>query len=373
MAYLPAIGITPDSTCAAGALSTCGRMIHRRSKCASKEMVSGSPRCQCSWLTRRSIFARLRRGLEENIGLVQAKNIVALLVEGEGAKSVIQEIAKFGARHHRVWGDGMTMLSLVARLGPCLAETTLVYALAAAARTVAGNCAGQPMRHSPGRLNGEGYDEERLSEWMFHWAKVRHDEAAERTLLTAVGCGLSREALNRTVFGPIQERIYADGGHALDLSNKAFELLELIGWEYATEVLPLIVEHLTQSRSEEEQGTWRAPVDLVELIRAAEYALRKNQPSPWGGAVCKPDFCSQVLGEHPQAIIRAVVEALNHGAPPVELARHLTLAAAWRLARFPESNDIEDWFAPMHTFSFCNALHRVLARGETGMELVRGL
>ena len=93
----------------------------------------------------------------------------------------------------------------------------------------------------------------------------------------------------------------------------------------------------------------------------------------WTGAVCKPDFCSQVLGEHPQAIIGAVVEALNHGVPPVELARHLTLAAAWRLARFPESNDIEDWFAPMHTFSFCNALHRVLARGETGMELVRGL
>ena len=27
----------------------------------------------------------------------------------------------------------------------------------------------------------------------------------------------------------------------------------------------------------------------------------------------------------------------------------------------------------MHTFSFCNALHRVLARGETRPELVRGL
>ena len=287
--------------------------------------------------------ARLRRGLEENIGLVQAKAIVALLAEGEGAKSVIREIAKFGARHHQVWGDGMTMLSLVARLGPCLGETTLVYALAAAARTIAGSCAGQPVRHSPGRLNGEGYSEERLSEWMFHWAKVRHDEAAERTLLTAVGCGLTREGLNRMVFGPIQERIYADGGHALDLSNKAFELVEFIGWEYATEVLPLIVEHLTQSRSEEEQGAWRAPVDLVELIQAAEEALRKNPPRT-RGTVCRPEFYSQLLGEHPQAIIRAVVEAVNQGISPVEVARHLTLAAAWRLARFPESNDIEDWF-----------------------------
>jgi hypothetical protein len=314
--------------------------------------------------------ARLRRGLEENIGLVQAKSIVALLSEGEGAKNVLREIAKFGARHHRVWGDGMTMLSLVARLRPCLGETTLVYALAAAARTVSENCAGQPMRHSPGRLNGEGYDQERLSEWMFHWAKVRHDEAAERTLLTALGCGLTREGLNRIVFGPIQERIYADRGHALDLSNKAFELLEFIGWEYATEVLPLIVEHLTQSRSEEEQGTWRAPIDLVELIQSAEEALRQNPPRTREGVVCEPDFYSQVR-RTPQALW-TVVEAESRCSAG-EVARHLTLAAAWRLARFPESNDIEDWFAPMHTFSFCNALHRVLTRVDTAPELVRGL
>jgi nitrite reductase/ring-hydroxylating ferredoxin subunit len=318
-------------------------------------------------------FARLRRGLEENIGLVQAKNIVALLADGEGTRGIIRKLAEFGARHHRVWGDGMTMLCLVARLGPCLSETTLVYALAVAARTLAGNCAGQPMRHSPGCLEGEGYGEERLRDWMFHWAKVRHHAAAERTLLTAVAGGLTREALNRMVFGPIQERIYADGGHALDLSNKAFELLDFIGWDNATEVLPLIIEHLTESQSEEEQGAWRAPTDLVELIRAAEEALRKDPRRTRRKAVCKPDFYSQVLGEDPQAIVRAIVDALDRGVPPVELARQLTLAAAWRLARFPESNDIEDWFAPAHTFSFCNALHRVLARGETGPHLVRGL
>lgn len=318
-------------------------------------------------------FARLRRGLEENIGLIQAKSIVALLADGEVAKSVIREIAKFGARHHRVWANGMTMLSLVARLGPCLGETTLIYALAAAARTVAGNCAGQPMRHSPGRLHGEGYGEQRLSEWMVHWARVRHDEAAERTLLTAVSCGLTKEALNKMVFGTIQERIYADSGHALDLSNKAFELLEFISWKYATEVLPLLVEHLTQSQSAEERGTWRAPVDLVELIHGAEETLRKNFRPTRPATIGEPDFYNQMLGGEPQAIIRAIVEAVTQGVPPVEVARHLTLAAAWRLARFPESNGIEDWFAPMHTFSFCNALHRVLARGEAGPELVRGL
>jgi hypothetical protein len=138
------------------------------------------------------------------------------------------------------------------------------------------------------------------------------------------------------VFGPIQERIYADGGHALDLSNKAFELLEFIGWEYATEVLPLIVEHLTQSRSEEEQGTWRAPIDLVELIQSAEEALRQNPPRTREGVVCEPDFYSQVLGEHPQAIISAVAEAVNHGSagqsPTLDTRGGVALGA------FPQSN-----------------------------------
>jgi len=131
-------------------------------------------------------FARLRRGMEQSIGLVQVKNIVALLARGEPPHSIVREIAKFGARNHRVWKDGMTTLTPVARLSRWLGETTLVYALALAARKVAENCDGQPVRHSPGGLRGDSFDEAQLSRWMFHWPKVRRDDGAERTLLTAL-------------------------------------------------------------------------------------------------------------------------------------------------------------------------------------------
>ena len=333
------------------------------------------------WISRRPrqqadsafYFARLRRGMEQSIGLVQVKNIVALLARGESARSIVREIAKFGARSHRVWKDGMTTLTAVARLSPWLSETTLVYALALAARKVAENCDGQPVRHSPGGLRGDSIDEARLSRWMFHWAKVRHDDGAERTLLTALDSGQTREALNRLIFGSLQERIYADGGHALDLSNKAFELLDLIGWEHANEVLPLIVEYLTQSQSEEERGPWRAPRDLVELIREAEDDLLNHPPAVQPQGFCRPDFYLELLEEDPRAILSAIAAALTDGVPPVEISRHLALAAAWRLARFPESNDIDDWFGPMHTFSFCSALHQVLARGEAGVDVLRGI
>jgi nitrite reductase/ring-hydroxylating ferredoxin subunit len=318
-------------------------------------------------------FGRLRRGLEHSIGLVQAKNIVALLARGEPARRVVREIARFGAGNHRVWQDGMTALTAVARLSPWLSETTLVYALTLAARKVAANCDGQPVRHSPGGLRGESFDEERLSRWMFHWAKVRHNDGAERTLLAALDSGLTREALNRLVFGSLQERVYADGGHALDFSNKAFELLDLIGWEHAAEIFPLIVENLTQSQSEEERGAWRAPRDLIELIREAEEDLRNHPLTMQPEGFCPLDFYRELLREDPRAILSAISEALADGVAPVEIARHLALAAAWRLARFPESNDLDDWFGPVHTFSFCNALYQVLARGGAEVNVLRGM
>jgi len=333
------------------------------------------------WISRRPrqqadspfYFARLRRGMEQNIGLVQAKNIVALLARGEPAHCIVREIARFGAHNHRVWKDGMTTLTAVARLSPWLRETTLIYALTLAARKVAANCDGQPVRHSPGGLLGGRFSEERLSRWMVHWVRVRHDDGAERTLLAALDSGLTREALNRLVFGSLQERVYADGGHALDLSSKAFELLDLIGWEHAAEILPLIVEYLTQSQSEEERGAWRAPKDLIELIREAEEDLLNRRLAMRPAGFCPPDFYRELLKEDPCAILSAIAAAMTGGVPSVEITRHLTLAAAWRLARFSESNDIDDWFGPMHTFSFCNALYQVLARGGADANVLRGM
>jgi nitrite reductase/ring-hydroxylating ferredoxin subunit len=315
--------------------------------------------------------SRLRRGLEQNIGLIQVKSVIPLLAEG--AEEVIREIAHFGAWHHRLWREGMTMLAIVARLRPYLSETTLVYALAAAARSVAENCAGEPTRHDPGGLEGESFEEQQLNRWMFHWTNIRHAQGAERTLLTAVRSGFTKEALNRLIFGPVQVRIYADGGHALDLSNKAFELLDIIGWENAGEILPLVVEHLTDSRSEEEGGAWRSPVDLVDLIEEAEAKSANYAPKLDSAVQMSPKFFQEFLREDPRQILELLVDVLMRGAAPIEIARHLTLAAAWRLASFPESNDLDDWFAPIHTFSFCNALTQVLARGETGPEIVKGL
>ena len=87
---------------------------------------------------------------------------------------------------------------------------------------------------------------------------MRHREAAERTVLTAIAGGASPAALADLLFAAETDRTYADGGHSLDFINKAFECLDLIGWEHAADVLPSVVGQLAEARGAEESTAWRA-------------------------------------------------------------------------------------------------------------------
>jgi hypothetical protein len=53
--------------------------------------------------------------------------------------------------------------------------------------------------------------------------------------------------------------VYADTGHSLDFINKAFECLDLIGWEHSTAVLPTVVGQMVAARGAEESTAWRQP------------------------------------------------------------------------------------------------------------------
>src|SRR5262249_52315468 len=64
-----------------------------------------------------------------------------------------------------------------------------------------------------------------------------------------------------------------DTGHSLDFINKAFECLDLIGWEHAPAVLPTVVGQMVVARGAEESTAWRQPVDLVALCDEAASQL----------------------------------------------------------------------------------------------------
>ena len=93
-----------------------------------------------------------------------------------------------------------------------------------------------------------------LERWFRHWTRVRHRDAAERTLLTAIASGASAIELAELMLTAITDRYLADGGHVVDFTNKAFESLDIIGCCHASAILPTVVNQIVVARGSEESN-----------------------------------------------------------------------------------------------------------------------
>jgi len=199
--------------------------------------------------------------------------------------------------------------------------------------------------------------------------RVRHRTAAERTLRTAIATGATPRWLAATTLTAVTDRYFADGGHALDFLNKAFEGIELIGWDRAAAVLPAVVPVLTASLGSEEADSWRHPVDLVAMAETAFLelpdALAAGGPrrGRWHDHAA---LGRAVLGEDPAAILTTLLGAVRGGATPADVARAVAFAAALRIVHFGTSNEHADWESAHHTFSYASAAFGLLQRATDG-------
>jgi hypothetical protein len=155
---------------------------------------------------------------------------------------------------------------------PVLPEDDVYLALFHGARRIAADCDGETPRRKRAPL-GSQPGPATLKRWLRRWTIVRHREAAERTLLTAISAGLSPEVLADALVTAETQRVFADSGHSLDFINKASECLDLIGWKRAAALLPTVVGQMVAARGADESTAWRQPVDLVALCDRAAAQL----------------------------------------------------------------------------------------------------
>ena len=304
---------------------------------------------------------RLDDGLAHDIGLVIAKAVQGRLAAGAAKADILRQTALFGARNRDGWGVGLTILTALGNLLPALPEEEAYLALFHGARRVAADCDGQAPRRERAPLESRP-EPAALKRWLRRWTKVRHREAAERTLLTAIS-GLSPPELADALLAAETERAFADSGHSLDFINKAFECLNLIGWEHASSLLPTVVGQMTTARGAEESTEWRQPDDLIALCdRAARELSDLFAERRGGGWSDRAALAQDMLGDDPGVIVEAIRKAIRQGAAPADLGRSLAYAAALRVARFGDANEHGDWETAHHVFSYGNALHRMLER-----------
>src|SRR5262249_53891243 len=150
-----------------------------------------------------------------------------------------------------------------------------------------------------------------------------------------------RTAIADMLFAAATDHRYLTIGHALDFTNKALEALDFAGWDLAEPVLTSLARVLSSGDRMEERNSWRSPVDLVGILHRAfdQLAAALEAGSRTGRAVEPVSLLPILLGEDPEAIATALLDALRFGASPADLAAIVTYAAALRLARFPVSNE----------------------------------
>jgi nitrite reductase/ring-hydroxylating ferredoxin subunit len=340
----------------------------------------------------------LQNGLKQNISLMIAKVIIAMLGEERKDNDVDKEdndnkrysgLTKafltgldFGTHYKQSgWGQGLTILSCMMNILYYLDIKDRPHALYHGLSAVAQDCASMPPRFEVSPLPSSWLDLPTLKRWFRQFIESRDAQAAERCIVTAVRLGADSCQMADMLFAAATDHRYLDIGHVLDFTNKALEALDISGWdnkELVESVLSSLVYGYANAERMEESSSWRHPVDLIAIL---EYAFRdlpsvlengrskRTRGKKWNG---KDQLVKVLLSDDPQSISNELLNALKEGASEEVLASTVAYAAALRIAQFHTRNEFSDWDTALHTFTYTNAVHQGLRRVTT-RELLRGV
>jgi nitrite reductase/ring-hydroxylating ferredoxin subunit len=322
---------------------------------------------------------RLNDAMEQNIALIIAKSALTLDSEGVSSSDLFRKGLEYGTRYRQEgWGPGLTILTCMMNLAPYSRREDGPRALYHGLSAVASDCSGQPPRFAVSPLPDvkSSADVRTLKRWFRHFIEVRDADGAERCLVTAIRAGTEPHILADILFSAATDHRYLDSGHVLDFTNKAFEALDIVGWDLAEQVLTSLVTLYAQATRMEERSSWRHPVDVVALLNdcfdklPAVLEKGKQSRTTWKASKATIDV---LLGDNPKAIVNVLVESLQDGAKQEELAAIVAYAAALRIAQFPITNEYSDWDTTLHTFTFANAVQQAICRLPSSKELLRAI
>ena len=324
---------------------------------------------------------RLNDAMEQNIALIVAKSVLTLDSQEVLSSYLFRKGLEYGTRYRQEgWGVGLTILTCMMNLAPfSRSSEDRLRAIYHGLSAVADDCSGQPPRFTVSPLpdvQSASADVGTLKRWFRHFIEVRDADGAERCLVTAIRAGKDQNNIADILFSAATDHRYLDSGHVLDFTNKAFEALDIVGWDMAEQVLTSLVTLYAEATRMEERSSWRHPIDIVALLNDCFDKLPvvlergKQSQKTWKASKKTVDV---LLGDNPAAIINILIESLQDGAKHEELAAIVAYAAALRIAQFPITNEYSDWNTALHTFTFANAVQQAIHRLPSSKELLRAI
>src|SRR5215469_12685333 len=208
-------------------------------------------------------------------------------------------------------------------------------------------------------------------------------EALLRGLLVA---GASPAEIRHAFLSAITDH-FLGYGHPMIYCQKAFDLLDRIGWSQADTVLAPLVPAITWSTRYDRLPYMRR---FLRAWQAAEDDLAVRAPADRGRgpavipghatalAPADPDSLRRVLLDGmPEDAVAAVTGAVRGGVPVPHIIDAIASVAAARLGRFDIASDTDDsqdagWLDVTHTLTYTNAL-RWAWSADPGPQVLRGV
>jgi nitrite reductase/ring-hydroxylating ferredoxin subunit len=203
---------------------------------------------------------------------------------------------------------------------------------------------------------------------------------AEGLFRGLIAAGVSPAVLRHTLLTAVTDHFLAYG-HSMIFVQKAFELLDGIGWSEADAVLsPLVPEMVLGTRYDKLPymrtflRAWEgAEPDLESLARRGGC----GGAGVGAGGFDQLGYRRALTDGSPQDAVAALVAALEGGAAVTAVIDATGRAAAERLARFDIELDLDDtndwgWLDVTHTLTYLNAL-RWAWSADPSPQVLRGL
>jgi hypothetical protein len=315
----------------------------------------------------------LRSGIERDYTGQVARDVVRLLQADENPGELIWEAIAFGApRAEFGWGhsvasatDCLSMVDLYEGDQRALPIVQGIVGIAESERDRRVNVLPAPARATDATANA------------FRTAVETEDTTrAQSLVLAAIERGDDASAL-RPWFTQVVSDHLLSYGHGAIYTQKAFELLDMIGWERAATVLPHVVPTLVYGTREDKLPYMRP---FMKALRRFDLAVLANLPAR-PGWVDDGSLRSTLLGHDRAAAADAVVTALRGGAGVDGVLDTVVHVVSDRMLRYDTDGEFDfaddfGWLDITHGLTYAAAARwhhdrTVEERGGTTPDLVQ--
>jgi nitrite reductase/ring-hydroxylating ferredoxin subunit len=325
---------------------------------------------------RPELFASLTAAMDDlDVGRL-ARDAMRLQRIGTPLADVVREGVRFAApRAEYGWDHSLATLTDCLRMSQFFGESLRALPVIQGLSVAAEDQVRRPPRRRPDPVDpvaAYGSVADALRAYPVLVDEERADEA-EALLRGLIAAGVAPAALRHTLLTAVTDHFLAYG-HSMIFVQKAFDLLDQIGWQEADAVLsPLVPEMVLGTRYD------KLPY-MRKFLRAwsgAEADLGAVASLAGTGRLDRAGYRRALTDGSPEEAAGALLGALGAGVPVRDVIDATSQAAAERLARFDIELDLDDtndwgWLDVTHTLTYLSAL-RWAWSADPSPQVLRGL